>query len=67
VTRPITRRRRAQNAEPSLVKVCAWCGLVRVGDTWVSGPEPAGHSVSHGICPECEARYYRELEEEKPR
>lgn len=30
--------------------ICAWCQ-----------PTPAGETVSHGICPECEAKHFPEL------
>ncbi len=40
---------------------CAWCGRVKVGRGYAPEPGPVlhsidGHSVSHGICPECYAR-----------
>ena len=35
--------------------VCAWCGLLHVGDMW--RPESVEGLVSHGMCPACQARF----------
>lgn len=34
--------------------VCAWCPDKAAGDDWA---ESRGYEITHGICPECRAKY----------
>jgi hypothetical protein len=50
-----------------LVKRCAWCGRIELGDHWTSTtelpallPREVRDRISHGICPDCLARLERE-------
>lgn len=42
---------------PNPTIVCAWCPDRKVMQTGTPG-----HGVSHGICPECEAKLNREMD-----
>jgi hypothetical protein len=44
--------------------VCAWCGRVQLGETWLLGLlaklfSRLGVGASHTICPQCFARHAR--------
>jgi hypothetical protein len=49
-----------------VLPICAWCGRVRIDDTWLIPPPAAldaidaRHTLSHSICDACEARGRRE-------
>lgn len=46
----------------NLVPTCAWCGRVRIDDTWVVAPPAAldaidaRNTLSHSICDACTSR-----------
>lgn len=45
---------------------CAWCGLVRRGDLWVTEfVPPDADNVTHGICPSCDAEMRKVEKSEK--
>ena len=45
-----------------VLPICAWCGRVRIDDTWLTPPPAAlaaidaRHTLSHSICDACGAR-----------
>jgi hypothetical protein len=45
-----------------LVPICAWCGRVRIDDTWVEPPAAAldaidaRNTLSHSMCDACASR-----------
>ena len=55
------------------VRMCGWCKRVAVGSEWVEVEEAAPHlpvtasgqwpEISHGICPPCQQRVLRQLDE----
>lgn len=57
-----------------MARVCAWCGRIHNNGEWRHADEIVANGepgllvgISHGICPECGARYCDALEEENPR
>jgi hypothetical protein len=45
-----------------VLPICAWCGRVRIGDTWLRPPRAAlaaideRNTLSHSICDDCAQR-----------
>jgi hypothetical protein len=51
-------------ASPPLLRVCAWCDRIQLGDVWLVGALARllallGLRASHTICPRCFARHAR--------
>ena len=48
--------------EGGILPICAWCGRVRIDDTWLMPPPAAldaidrRNALSHSICDACDAR-----------
>lgn len=45
---------------PEFITVCAWCGLVKVGERWLKLILPKDARVSHGPCPDCLEKHFPE-------
>jgi len=41
---------------------CMHCRRQRVDGVWVENTIPAGARVSHGLCAECDSKYYSDEE-----
>ena len=39
-----------------LTRRCAWCGRVKLGDSWIVDRRPDTDDCTHGICAECLAK-----------
>jgi len=45
----------------SVPALCSWCGLIKVGTTWVEDRRnPYGSRYADGVCPKCQTDYFRD-------
>jgi hypothetical protein len=46
-------------------RVCAWCGRMKVGESWLGKRPAESQPITHGLCPECYNAMMEKLQREQ--